>query len=77
MKKVRLTFKLNSDDTWSFFNEEKLEVGWLEKIKVGKWQHWCMFLKDECYLSPGCMDEVREFQKKIGSTKKNYAVNKK
>ena len=59
------------DHKWSFDNEKGQIVGWLEKVRVGKWEHWCIFLRDGCYLSPGCADEVREFQRKLGSHKNN------
>jgi hypothetical protein len=62
----RLVFTKCTDGTWAFENEEELTVGYLEKIRVGTWMHWCVFLNQACYLSPGCMDEVREFQRKLG-----------
>jgi hypothetical protein len=63
----KLCFTECDDGTWAFENEEGLAVGWLEKVRVGAWMHWCHFLNDGCYLSPGCADEVREFQRKLGS----------
>lgn len=54
---------------WSFENEEGLVLGHLEKVRVGKWMHWCLFLNDRCYLSPGCMDEVRGIQRRLGNNK--------
>lgn len=72
-KKNRLTFNYtNGDNKWSFDNENGQIVGWLEKVRTGKWEHWCIFLREGFYLSPGCVDEVREFQRKLGSN-----INKK
>ena len=63
----RLTFTECDDGSWAFENEEELAVGYLEKVRVGAWMHWCLFLNYDCYLSPGCFDEVRDFQRKLGS----------
>lgn len=69
----RLRFELKDDGTWFFYNEDNLELGYLERIRVGAWMHWCHFLFKDCYLSPGCADEVREFQRKLGSQKTSEA----
>jgi hypothetical protein len=67
---ARLKFHYtDGDNKWSFENEKKQIVGWLEKVRVGAWEHWCIFLRDGFYLSPGCADEAREFQKKLGGKK--------
>ncbi len=60
----------DGDNKWTFTNQTGQIVGWLEKIRIGAWMHWCIFLRNDFYLSPGCTDEVREFQRKLGSTDK-------
>lgn len=63
---VYLTFTEPTQGKWVFTNNDGLDVGWLEKVRVGTWMHWCHFLNKDCYLGPGCADEVREFQRKLG-----------
>ncbi len=48
-------------------NNEDLAIGRLEKIRVGKWMSWCLFLEKDCYLSASCQDEVREVTKKLNA----------
>ena len=62
-----LLFTETIEGRWEFKNKEGLVVGWLEKVRVGSWMHWCHFLNDGCYLSPGCADEVREIQRQLGA----------
>ena len=65
-----LKFKESNDDFWMMISEEEL-IGHIEKIRVGTWMHWCVLLEEGCYLSPGCMDEVREMQRILGGKKKS------
>jgi len=41
-------------------NDKQEHLGRLEKIRVGQWMSWCLFLKQDCYMSASCLDEVRE-----------------
>lgn len=63
-----LKFKEQSDGHYCIINLEEELLGSLEKTRCGKWMHWCLLLDDGCYLSPGCMDEVREMMRLLGGT---------
>lgn len=67
---LRLHFKENEDGSFSIINHDEELLGHLEKLRCGKWMHWCLLLEEGCYLSPGCNDEVREMQRMLGSNKK-------
>ena len=67
----RLSFKEHSDGSWRIINDKKIELGKIERVHVGTWMHWCIFLNKDCYLSPGCTDEAREMQRKC------YSIHKK
>ena len=58
-----LTFSEASDGSWIIENKDPDQLGYLEKVRVGKWMSWCLFLQDGCYLSASCQDEVREMTK--------------
>lgn len=45
---------------YKMFNNEQIEIGRLEKVRIGRWVSWCLFLNPDCYLSASCFDEVRE-----------------
>jgi len=63
-----LKFKELGEKRYMIISEEEL-IGHIEHLRVGTWMHWCVLLEDGCYLSPGCMDEVREMQRKLGGKK--------
>lgn len=65
----RLVFERHNKDCIIFKNDKKQVIGRIERVRVGQWMHWCIFLTDGCYLSPGCFDEVRAMQKKLGGRK--------
>jgi len=65
-----LKFKQAKDNSYMMISGEEL-IGHIEKIRVGTWMHWCVLLEDGCYLSPGCMDEVRDMQRILGGKKKS------
>jgi hypothetical protein len=48
-------------------NKEHLYIGRIERMRVGTWMSWCLFLEKDCYLSASCQDEVREATRKLNS----------
>lgn len=67
-KKIYLTFT-KIEDKVIIFNNDNINLGRLEKVRVGQWMSWCLFLNPDCYLSASCQDEVREMTKKLNSVK--------
>jgi hypothetical protein len=51
-------------------NLENTPLGRLERIRVGAWMSWVLFLNPRCYLSASCQDEVREKTRKLNGVKK-------
>lgn len=45
-------------------------LGRLEKIRVGAWMSWVLFLNQDCYMSASCLDEVREKIRELNGSKK-------
>jgi len=66
----RLIFAEITNGNFTIENKDYESLGMIEKIRVGAWMHWCISLNEDCYLSPGCVDEVREMQRILGSNKK-------
>ncbi len=48
-------------------NQERILIGRLEKMRIGTWMTWGLFLEKDCYLTAGCQDEVRETTKKLNA----------
>ncbi len=65
----RLFFSETHEGIFCIINKDEELLGHLEKLRVGRFMHWCLLLEDDCYLSPGCLDEVREMQRKLGGMK--------
>lgn len=66
-KTERLIFALCTDETITIENLEYEHLGHLEKRRVGAWMTWCLFLQPDCYLTAGCLDEVRAAIKKLNA----------
>lgn len=60
-KKVYLIAKIiDNKCIYQIINHKGEDLGRIEKIRVGQWMSWCLFLDPDCYMSAGCLDEVRE-----------------
>ena len=69
-KNKYLSFNRHSDTEVAIWNkEDNIELGKLEYLRVGAWMSWCLFLEPDCYMSAGCLDEVREVQRKLNANK--------
>ena len=64
----RLIFAERIARTYSITNQEGEHLGYLEKRRVGKWMTWCLFLLEECYVTAGCLDEIREKIKQLNAS---------
>ena len=56
---------------YKIVNDEQEYLGRIEKIRLGQWMSWCLFINQDCYMSASCLDEVRE---KIRSLNNNKIV---
>jgi len=65
----RLIFEEKTDGSYTIENQDDVMLGYLEKQRVGAWMTWCLFLHEDCYLSAGCLDEVREKIKELNAMK--------
>lgn len=52
---------------YTIINKKGEDIGRLEKISIGHWMSWCLFLDPDCYMSAGCLDEVREKIRSLNS----------
>jgi len=46
------------------YNSNEELVGYLEYENVGRHMHWCWYQSEGFRMSPGCLQEVRDMQKK-------------
>ena len=75
----RLYFKDAEDKSGcEIFNDLKESIGWLEKVRVGQWQTFGLFLNENFYVTAGCLDEIRIKMKELNATanKKNVVDTK-
>jgi len=66
---VSLEFKQVNDKVFTFCNNDGEHIGTLEKLRVGRWMSWCLLLKEGCYLSASCQDEVRDMTRVLNACK--------
>ena len=60
---------INEKCQYKIINKEREHLGRIEKIRVGQWMSWCLFLNPDCYMSAGCLDESREKIRQLNSNK--------
>jgi len=65
-----LKFKESSDESFAIINNDEELIGHLDLIRVGAWMSWCLLLENDCYLSAGCQDEVREMTRHLNNKNK-------
>lgn len=76
MSKQRLIFTKYTKRTYSIKNQKEELIGFVERIRTGRFMHYCLTipftLMEECVnrsegliFSPGCQDEIRVFCKKL------------
>jgi hypothetical protein len=54
---------------YKIINKDREHLGRIEKLRVGQWMSWCLFLNPNCYMSASCIDEVREKIRQLNSNK--------
>lgn len=54
---------------YKIMNNKQEHLGRIEKVRVGQWISWCLFLNSDRYMSASCLDEVREKIKSLNNNK--------
>ena len=54
---------------YKIINKKREYLGRIEKVRVGQWMSWCLFLNPDCYMSASCIDEVKEKIKQLNSNR--------
>jgi len=72
-QKKRIKWLLGQDaDAGLIFaiNDDNEQLGWLTYQRLGRFKHWCWYQVEDVYMSPGCLQEVRDMQKLLVNTYK-------
>lgn len=70
MNHLNIDYAVDVDKTYyRIYNKEMEFLGKIERIRVGRWMSWCLLLEQDCYLSAGCLDEVREKIRELNNKK--------
>lgn len=67
-EKGRLIFEECTDGSYSIENVDYECLGYLSKQRVGAWMTWCLFLNEDCYMTAGCLYEIRSKMKELNVT---------
>ena len=75
MENKYLMFNRYSDKEVAIWHkEDNVQIARLEYMRVGAWMSWCLMdLHNDYYLSAGCLDEIRDIQKKL-NVDKHYCI---
>lgn len=72
MENNQIEFNKVHDGNYMIRNKKEEYLGYLQKRRVGAWMTWCLFLNEDCYMTAGCLDEIRGKIKEL-----NRSANKK
>ena len=70
MKKPLLKFIERKNNTYEVRNHEDKFIADIEKLRVGRFFHWCLSPRDNTFFTNGCLKEISEFITKLYSKKK-------
>ena len=66
---TELTFEYEEDGSGCrIINEAGEVIGYLEKVRPGKWQTFGLFLREDFYVTEGCLDLIRQEMRRLNST---------
>ncbi len=49
--------------------QQKVRIGTIERMSVGRFMHWCLIPEKDTYFSNGCLKEISSFITKLYSKK--------
>ena len=64
-----ITWEQSPNGTWEAVNTDKLPVGFLRYERVGAFMHWCWYQYTEIRMSPSCLQDVRDMQRRLSVKK--------
>jgi len=60
-----LEFRKEFEDFYNLYNILGQQLGHLRYERVGRHMHWCLYLHQDIRMSPGCLQNVRDTQKRL------------
>jgi len=67
-EKERVWFANKTDGTTEVYNQSKNEfLGKIEKLRVGKFMHFCFCPEKDLFFTNGCLKEISKFITKLYS----------
>jgi len=74
-KTERITWEEYTNDIIHAYNLDKELLGCLVYENVGRHMHWCWYQQQDIRMSPGCLQEVRDKQKKLFNLKRLQSLS--
>lgn len=68
----RIRWDKITKDIYEAYNKDEELLGSLQYEPVGRHHHWCWYQMDEIRMSPGCLQEVRDMQRRLWAMRIMY-----
>jgi len=66
----KVWYAKKTDGTIEVYNQIRNEfIGKIEKLRVGKFMHWCFCPENDCFFTNGCLKEISKFITKLYNLK--------
>ena len=69
MDKKRINW-IFENNVYSAYNNINDYLGCLSLENIGRYMHWCWFQETDIFMSPSCLQEVRDKQKELFKDRK-------
>jgi len=67
----KVWYAKKADKTIEVYNQIRNEfIGKIEKLRVGKFMHWCFCPANDCFFTNGCLKEITKFITKLYANRK-------
>lgn len=66
MSEKRISWE-EKNNAYFAYNASGERLGWLEYARVGQWMKWVWYQENAIFMSPGCLQEVRDKQKELSN----------
>lgn len=65
MSDQRIKWVRQTRDLVVAYNQKEEMLGRLEYSRLGAFMHWLWYQEQDVFMSPGCLEEVRQKQKEL------------
>lgn len=65
-KYLKIVKAKDEDNCYILLNtKDNEQIGFIERMRVGRFMHWCLLPKEDTFFTNGCLKEISKFITKL------------